>query len=52
VAERLCGNTRFAGYQELLHSVGVKLMRRGFAMKVARAACEAVWTGTATTAGA
>jgi len=49
LAERLCGNTRYASYRELLHAVGAKLMRRGFSMPVARAACEALWAGTSDT---
>ncbi len=52
LAERLCGNTRYASYRELLHAVGGKLMRRGFSMPVARAACEALWNGTSGTAEA
>ncbi len=43
LAERLCGNTRYASYRELLDSVGAKLLRRGFSMPVARAACDALW---------
>jgi len=46
LADRLAGNTRYASYRELLHSVGAKLLRRGFSMTIARAACEAVWDGT------
>ena len=34
-----------AGYRELLASVGVKLVRRGFSEPVAREACRAVWSG-------
>ena len=49
LAERLCGNTRYASYRELLHAVGARLMRRGFSMPVARAACEALWNGTSDT---
>jgi len=52
LAERLCGNTWYASYRELLHAVGAKLMRRGFSMPVARAACEAVWNGTSDMLGA
>jgi regulatory protein len=46
LASRLAGNIRFATYQELLHSVGAKLLRRGFPMDLARAACRDVWRGT------
>ena len=46
VAGRLAGNTQFASYQELLHSVGARLLRRGFPMDVARAACKDLWRGT------
>jgi regulatory protein len=49
LAERLCGRNRPAGYGELLDSVGVKLLRRGFSQAVAREACRAIWTGTAST---
>jgi len=49
LAEHLCGNTRYASYRELLHGVGARLLRRGFSMPVARAACEAVWDGTSDT---
>jgi regulatory protein len=47
LAKRLAAHGRPAGYRELLDSVGAKLLRRGFSMAVARAACEAVWRGTA-----
>jgi regulatory protein len=43
LAERLCGRNRPAGYGELLDTVGVKLLRRGFPQAVARDACRAVW---------
>jgi len=49
LADRLAGNTRYASYRELLHSVGAKLLRRGFPMNVARAVCEGVWRGTGDT---
>ena len=49
LAERLAGNSRPAGYRELLNSVGAKLLRRGFPLGVAQEACRAVWTGTAST---
>jgi len=45
VAERLCGRKSFPTYRALLDTVGSKLLRRGFSMTVARAACEAVWRG-------
>lgn len=45
LASRLAGNAEFASYRELLHSVGTKLLRRGFPMDVARAACQNVWRG-------
>lgn len=47
IAERLCGRKRWPGYREMLNSVGPKLMRRGFSAGVARAACLAAWSGTA-----
>jgi len=47
LADRLAGNTRYASYRELLHSVGAKLLRRGFSMDVARKACDGLWPGTA-----
>jgi regulatory protein len=46
MAERLCAAKRPAGYQELLRSVGAKLLRRGFSESIARAACAAVWART------
>jgi len=49
LAERLCGSTRYGSHRELLQSVGAKLMRRGFSMPVARAACDALWLGTSDT---
>lgn len=42
-ARRLAGSRRFAGYKELLDRVGPKLVRRGFAPAVARAACAQLW---------
>lgn len=47
LARRLAGNRRPAGYQELLGTVGSKLLRRGFTLGVAREACRALWEGTA-----
>lgn len=52
LAGRLAARSRPAGYQELLDSVGSKLVRRGFGPGVARAACRAVWTGTVRTSEA
>ncbi len=45
LAERLFGNKAFAGYREMLDSVGPKLLRRGFAPGVVRSACRQVWDG-------
>jgi len=47
LARRLAGNRRPAGYQELLGTVGSKLLRRGFSLGVAREACRTLWEGTA-----
>jgi len=52
LAERLCARGLPPGYKELLDSVGAKLVRRGFSPSVARAACQAVWTGAVGTPGA
>ena len=52
LVERLAGRKSFAGYRELLDSVGSKLVRRGFAPGVVRAACRAVWERTANPAEA
>jgi len=46
LAERLFGNKAFAGYREMLDSVGSRLLRRGFSPGVVRSACRAVWSGT------
>jgi regulatory protein len=46
LAGRLAARSRPAGYQELLDRVGTKLVRRGFAPYLVRAACQAVWRGT------
>lgn len=46
LAGRLAGRRRQAGYQELLDTVGTKLVRRGFAPGIVRSACQAVWHGT------
>jgi regulatory protein len=47
LAARLAGHGRQAGYRELLNSVGPRLLRRGFGQAIAREACRAVWSGTA-----
>jgi SOS response regulatory protein OraA/RecX len=52
LVERLAGRKSFAGYRELLDSVGSKVVRRGFAPGVVRAACSAVWERTANPAEA
>ncbi|HEV8597355.1 MAG TPA: regulatory protein RecX [Candidatus Dormibacteraeota bacterium] len=49
LAERLCGRNRPAGYGELLDTIGVKLLRRGFPQAVARDACRVVWARAAGT---
>jgi regulatory protein len=46
LAERLFARKTFAGYREMLNSVGPKLMRRGFSPGTVRSACQAVWNGT------
>jgi regulatory protein len=46
LAERLFGRKTFAGYREMLNSIGPKLMRRGFSPGTVRSACQAVWDGT------
>jgi regulatory protein len=46
LAKRLCANRHYANHRDLLHTVGTKLLRRGFSMPVARAACDAAWDGT------
>jgi len=45
-AHKLAGNTQYASYREVLHSVGAKLLRRGFSMEVVRKACDGLWPGT------
>ena len=47
LAERLCARRTWAGYQEMLGSVGSRLVRRGFPPGIVQAACRAVWDGTA-----
>jgi SOS response regulatory protein OraA/RecX len=51
LVERLAGRRSFAGYRELLDSIGPKLVRRGFSPGIVRAACRGVWEGTASTLG-
>ena len=46
LAERLFARKTFAGYREMLNSIGPKLMRRGFSPGTVRSACHAVWHGT------
>jgi regulatory protein len=45
LAERLYADKPLPGYRETLNRIGAKLVRRGFSMEVARAACRAVLTG-------
>ncbi len=47
LAERACARRELAGYRQTLDLVGPKLLRRGFTPGVIRAACRAVWLGTA-----
>ena len=47
LAERLYAQKPLPGYRETLERVGARLVRRGFSMEVARAACRAVLAGTA-----
>jgi regulatory protein len=42
LAERLCARNPGMSYREMLESVGVKLIRRGFPVTVVRAACRSV----------
>jgi regulatory protein len=46
LAERLFARKTFAGYREMLNSIGPKLMRRGFSPGTVRSACQTVWHGT------
>jgi regulatory protein len=46
LAERLYAEKPSPGYRETLDRVGAKLLRRGFSMEVARAACRTVLAGT------
>jgi len=45
IAERLYARKPSPGYREILDEVGTKLVRRGFSVSVARAACRTVLTG-------
>ena len=45
IAERLYARKPLAGYREVLDEVGTKLVRRGFSVSVARAACHSVLAG-------
>lgn len=45
LAERLYAGKPLPGYREVLDRIGSKLIRRGFSMDVARAACRAVLAG-------
>ncbi|HEY1456305.1 MAG TPA: regulatory protein RecX [Candidatus Dormibacteraeota bacterium] len=47
LVERLYGRKSWTGFQEVLNSLGPKLLRRGFSSRVVRAACAAVWNPTA-----
>ena len=45
IAERLYARMASPGYREILDKVGTKLVRRGFSVSVARAACHTVLAG-------
>jgi len=45
IAERLYARRPSPGYREMLDEVGTKLVRRGFSVSVARAACHTVLAG-------
>jgi regulatory protein len=45
IAERLYARKPSPGYREILDEVGTKLVRRGFSVSVARAACHTVLAG-------
>jgi regulatory protein len=45
IAERLYARKPSTGYREILDQVGTKLVRRGFSVSVARAACHSVLAG-------
>jgi regulatory protein len=45
IAERLYARMPSPGYKEILDKVGTKLVRRGFSVSVAKAACHSVLAG-------
>jgi regulatory protein len=45
IAERLYARMPSPGYREILDKVGTKLVRRGFSVSVARAACKTLLAG-------
>jgi regulatory protein len=45
IAERLYARKPSPGYREILDEVGTKLVRRGFSVSVARAACHTLLSG-------
>jgi regulatory protein len=45
IAERLYARKPSPGYKEILDQVGTKLVRRGFSVSVARAACHTLLAG-------
>jgi SOS response regulatory protein OraA/RecX len=45
IAERLYARKPLLGYREILDQVGAKLVRRGFTVSVARAACHTLLAG-------
>jgi regulatory protein len=45
IAERLYARKPSLGYREILDEVGAKLVRRGFSVSVARAACHTLLAG-------
>jgi regulatory protein len=45
IAERLYARKPTSGHREILDEIGTKLVRRGFSVVVARAACRAVLAG-------
>ncbi|HKV88021.1 MAG TPA: RecX family transcriptional regulator [Candidatus Dormibacteraeota bacterium] len=46
LAERLYGKRGWAGYREMLDSIGSRLLRRGFPPGIVLAACKSVWAET------
>ena len=46
LVRRSAGGRRPASYEELLHTAGARLVRRGFSHAIAFAACQAVWAAT------